>query len=206
MTRGGATTGSPPSAGRWRWPKPSGSASWSSSPNTAAWCPAPREPLLPRPAPPLPGLVPRGVRRRNGRRLRRAAGRGQRYRAHRDPGGGRRGAQCACGALVGPPPGPPLHRALPAQVAGVCPGPVLVIALGIGANTAAFSVANFVLLKPLPFPESDQLVRLCEGPGGWGCNNQLSGLNYREFVARSVSFRSMDVFVNWLVILVGARK
>ena len=81
---------------------------------------------------------------------------------------------------------------------------VLVTALGIGANTAAFSVANFVLLKPLPFPESDQLVRLCEGPGGWGCNNQMSGLNYREFVARSVSFRSMGAFRTWPVNLVGA--
>src|SRR5688500_20007702 len=67
---------------------------------------------------------------------------------------------------------------------------VLVTALGIGSNTAAFSVANFVLLKPLPFPESDQLVRLCEGPGGGGCTNAMSGLNYREFDARTVPFRS----------------
>ena len=54
---------------------------------------------------------------------------------------------------------------------------ILVIALGIGANTAAFSVADFVLLRPLPFPDPAALVRLCEGPrqgGGWGCMNQLS--------------------------------
>jgi predicted permease len=83
---------------------------------------------------------------------------------------------------------------------------VLVTALGIGANTAAFSVANFVLLKPLNFPEPDRLVRLCEGPrtgGGWGCNNQMSGRNYREFVARSVSFQSMGAYRSGPMNLVG---
>jgi hypothetical protein len=51
---------------------------------------------------------------------------------------------------------------------------ILVTALGVGANTAAFSVADFVLLRPLPFPDAEAIVRLCEGPregGGWGCMN-----------------------------------
>jgi predicted permease len=87
---------------------------------------------------------------------------------------------------------------------GFAAAAILVTALGIGANTAAFSVANFVLLKPLPFPEPDRLVRLCEGPGGWGCNNQMTGLNYREFVGRSVSFQSMAAYRSWPVNLVGA--
>jgi putative ABC transport system permease protein len=83
---------------------------------------------------------------------------------------------------------------------------ILVTALGVGANTAAFSVADFVLFRPLPFSEPDTLVRLCEGPrtgGGWGCNNQLSPANYRDFKSMSSSFQAMGAFAGDAVNLVG---
>ena len=83
---------------------------------------------------------------------------------------------------------------------------ILVTALGVGANTAAFSVADFVLLRPLPFPEPDALVRLCEGPrtgGGWGCMNQLSPANYRDLKSMSTSFEEMGAFAGDAVNLVG---
>ena len=83
---------------------------------------------------------------------------------------------------------------------------ILVTALGVGANTATFSVADFVLLRPLPFPDSEALVRICEGPrqgGGWGCNNQLSPANYRDVAAMSKSFASLGVFSRNSMNLVG---
>ena len=83
---------------------------------------------------------------------------------------------------------------------------ILVTGLGVGANTAAFSVADFVLLRPLPFPDPDAIVRLCEGPregGGWGCMNQLSPANYRDFKAMSSSFQDMGAFADNAVNLVG---
>src|SRR6188474_3659363 len=83
---------------------------------------------------------------------------------------------------------------------------ILLTALGVGANTAAFSVADFVLLRPLPFPDSDAVVRLCEGPrtgGGWGCMNELSPSNYRDFKAMTSSFDAMGAFTGAGVNLVG---
>jgi predicted permease len=83
---------------------------------------------------------------------------------------------------------------------------ILVTALGIGANTASFSMADFVLIRPLDFPDPDSLVRLCEGPrtgGGWGCNNQLSPANYRDFKEQTTSFESLGAFRRDAVNIVG---
>jgi predicted permease len=83
---------------------------------------------------------------------------------------------------------------------------IFVIALGVGANTAAFSAADFVLLRPLPFADPERLVRLCEGPrmgGGWGCMNQLSPANYRDFKTMSSSFQELGAFAGDAVNLVG---
>ena len=83
---------------------------------------------------------------------------------------------------------------------------VLVTALGVGANTATFSVADAVLLRPLPFPDPNALVRLCEGPkdgSGWGCMNELSPANFRDAAAMATKTRGWGAFTGGEVNLVG---
>ena len=86
---------------------------------------------------------------------------------------------------------------------------ILVTAIGVGANTAAVSVADFVLLRPLPFRAADSLVQVCEGPregGGWGCMNQLSPANYRDLKTMSRSFEDIGAFTGGAVNLVGGAE
>jgi predicted permease len=83
---------------------------------------------------------------------------------------------------------------------------VLITALGVGANTAAFSVADFVLVRPLPYPDPDALVRLCEGPkegGGWGCMNELSPANWRDVRNGNATFEALGAFTGASVVLLG---
>lgn len=69
---------------------------------------------------------------------------------------------------------------------------ILLVAIGVGANTAAFSVTDFVLLRPLPYREPDRLVKLWQAtPGG---RFELSPENYRDWRRAARSFASMGAF------------
>src|SRR5262245_4161398 len=80
---------------------------------------------------------------------------------------------------------------------------VITLALGIGANTAIFSVVHTLLLRPLPFPESDRLVVLA----GKGKESLLGGTvsypDYEDWRARARSFEDMACFLNTGLNLTG---
>jgi putative ABC transport system permease protein len=80
---------------------------------------------------------------------------------------------------------------------------VLVVALGIGATTAAFSVTDFVLIRPLPFPEPARLVKIWETTPGYSAM-ELSAPNYRDWTAAATSFESTGVYYSAAVTVTGS--
>jgi putative ABC transport system permease protein len=74
---------------------------------------------------------------------------------------------------------------------------ILTLALGIGANTAIFSVVNAVLLKPLPFPEPEQLIAVgMTDTRQKGTQTDLDSLSYPDFF----DFRDQNHTLNSIAI------
>src|SRR5262249_50553958 len=80
-----------------------------------------------------------------------------------------------------------------AQARGFTAIAALTLALGIGANTAIFSIIDAVLLRPLPFRNPDQLVRLNEmeaAPGRY----PFAGPDYIDWKKQNQTFQDMTLF------------
>src|SRR5918994_2289092 len=80
---------------------------------------------------------------------------------------------------------------------------VVTLALGIGANTAIFSVVNELLLRPLPYRDAERIVMLWEVTPSGRHQNTTSRANFRQWRAQGSSFESMAAFSDQRLNLTG---
>ena len=78
---------------------------------------------------------------------------------------------------------------------------VLTLALGIGANTAIFGVINAVLLRPLPYPDSNRLVMVSLGDDKSAGNTSFA--SYVDWRERNSSFEQIAAIRSWGGTLTG---
>ncbi|HEY7862455.1 MAG TPA: ABC transporter permease, partial [Thermoanaerobaculia bacterium] len=82
---------------------------------------------------------------------------------------------------------------------------ILTLALGIGASTAIFSVVDAVLLRALPYPSPERIVRVWEqAPGGSRMN--FADPNFHDFRTQNDTFSEMAVYASWLASVSGGRE
>ncbi len=83
-----------------------------------------------------------------------------------------------------------------ARTPGFAAVAVLTLAIGIGANTAMFTVANTVLWRPLPYPHPEQLVQIWEtNPLKHWSQNVASPANFADWQKQSTVFSGMAAYI-----------
>ena len=82
---------------------------------------------------------------------------------------------------------------------------ITVIALGIGANTAIFTIIDAVILQPLPYPEPQRLVMLWETrPDRGYTHGVVSAANYQDWRQRTLSFEALSAMLSLSASLTGS--
>ena len=82
---------------------------------------------------------------------------------------------------------------------------IATIALTIGANTAMFSLVNGMLLRPLPYPDPDRIVRVLERLPSGGLTG-ISTLNYLDWTKQNTVFEYMAAEAGWRATLTGGAE
>jgi hypothetical protein len=81
---------------------------------------------------------------------------------------------------------------------GFAVGAILVLALGIGANTAIFSIVNAALLRPLPYEDASRLMQVWHVPPAKSFPGMtlfsVSPANYLDWQRQSTSFEAMAAY------------
>jgi putative ABC transport system permease protein len=85
---------------------------------------------------------------------------------------------------------------------GVTTVAVATIALAIGANAAIFSFVDGLLLNPLPYPDSDRIVRVLERRPDGGVNG-VSSLNYLDWAEENTVFEHIAAQSGWNATMTG---
>jgi putative ABC transport system permease protein len=73
----------------------------------------------------------------------------------------------------------------------------MALAMGIGANSAIFSIINAILLKPLPFDDLDRIVAVWEKVSQSGERNSVAVANYLDWREQNNSFESLAIYRYW---------
>ena len=74
---------------------------------------------------------------------------------------------------------------------------IITLALGVGANTAIFSLVRGVLLRPLPFHEPERLIGIRETKTGEGNSNPLAWRSFFEFRDQATTLEHVAAYLNW---------
>jgi predicted permease len=80
---------------------------------------------------------------------------------------------------------------------------IAIVALGVGANTAAFSVTDFVLFRPLPFKDADRLVTIWQRSPGY-TRMELAPANIWDWKQAASSFERVGIYKGYSASMVGA--